>query len=132
MPFVVRLTKGMFTAGGREYPPGIVLCPCSHLVHRREDLYPDPERFRPERFLERQYTAHEWFPFGGGNRMCLGASFALYEMKVVLSTLFATVRLTRPAGSRSAPVRRGIALAPDDGVQLTVVRQRGNHAMNLA
>jgi cytochrome P450 len=124
LPFVMRLTKGPFTAGGREYPPGIVLCPCSHLVHRREDLYPEPEKFRPDRFLERRYAAHEWFPFGGGGRMCLGMAFALYEMKVVLSTLFATVRLTRPPGSRSAPVRRGLALAPDDGAQVTVVERR--------
>lgn len=125
MPFVVRLTKVAFTAGGREYPPGVVLCPCNHLVHRREELYPAPEKFRPERFLERHYAAHEWFPFGGGDRMCLGLAFALYEMKVVLSTLFATVRLARPPGSRSVPVRRGLALAPDDDAQLTVVDRRG-------
>jgi cytochrome P450 len=124
LPFVVRLTKETFMAGGREYPPGIVLCPCSHLVHRRENLYPEPEKFRPDRFLERHYAAHEWFPFGGGGRMCLGMAFALYEMKVVLSTLFAVVRLARPSGSRSAPVRRGIALSPDDEVQITVVEKR--------
>jgi cytochrome P450 len=124
IPFVVRLTKVPFTAGGREYPPGVLLCPCSHLVHRRADLYPRPEEFRPERFLERHYAAHEWFPFGGGNRMCLGMAFALYEMKVVLGTLFTLARLTRPPGSRSAPVRRGLALAPDDGARMTVAESR--------
>ena len=97
VPFVVRLTKRQFTAGGREYPPGVLLCPNSHLTHRQPDLYPEPEKFRPERFLERKYAAHEWFPFGGGNRMCVGMAFAMYEMKVVLGTLFATVQLARPA-----------------------------------
>ena len=125
VPFVARLTKRAFTAGGREYPPGIVLCPCNHLVHRREDLYCEPETFRPERFLERRYAANEWFPFGGGGRMCLGMSFALYEMKVVLATLFARFRLTRPAGSRSAPIRRGIVIAPDDGAVMAVAEKRG-------
>lgn len=124
LPFVVRLTKESFTTGGRVYPPGIVLCPCSHLVHRREDIYPEPEKFRPDRFIERNYAAHEWFPFGGGNRMCLGMAFALYEMKVVLSTLLATVRLARPTGSRSLPVRRGIALAPDDGARMVVMEKK--------
>src|SRR5262249_14823948 len=84
LPFVVRLTKAEVTAGGRPYPPGVILCPCNHLVHRREDLYPEPDKFRPERFLGRKYAGHEWFPFGGGNRTCLGMAFALYEMKVVL------------------------------------------------
>lgn len=120
MPFVVRLTKAPFVAGDREYPPGVVLCPCIHLLHRREELYPEPEQFLPDRFLDRRYAAHEWMPFGGGNRVCLGMAFALYQMKVVLSTLFATAELTRPLGSQSVPVRRGIVLAPHDGVQMIV------------
>src|SRR5205085_1734508 len=120
LPFVVRLTKREFVAGGQAYPPGVLLCPCNHLVHRRPDLYPEPGVFRPERFLERNYAGHEWFPFGGGNRTCLGMAFALYEMKVVLGTLFTQVRLVRPPGSRSAPVRRGVSLAPNDGVRMVV------------
>jgi unspecific monooxygenase len=120
LPFVARLTKRPFAAGGRVYPPGVILCPCNHLVHRRPDLYTEPEKFRPERFLERRYAGHEWFPFGGGNRTCLGMAFALYEMKVVLGTVLASVQLTRPPGARSFPIRRGLSLAPDDGVRVVV------------
>jgi cytochrome P450 len=119
-PFVVRKTVRPFTAGGREYPPGVVICPCSYLVHRRADLYPDPEQFRPERFLERRYGPHEWFPFGGGNRVCLGMPFALYEMKVLLATLFSEVQLTRPTGVKSRARRYGIVLGPDDQARIIV------------
>jgi cytochrome P450 len=123
VPFVVRLTKQPFAAGGREYPPGVVLCPCSYLVQRRESLYPDPEQFRPERFLERKFAPHEWFPFGGGNRICLGMPFALYEMKVVLATLFSQAELVRPAGARSRARRFGLVLGPDDEARVVVQRR---------
>jgi cytochrome P450 len=119
-PFVVRKTVRPFAARGREYPPGVVLCPCSYLVHRREELYPEPARFRPERFLQRKFGPHEWFPFGGGNRVCLGMPFALYEMKVLLAMLLSQVRPTRPAGARSRARRYGIVLGPDDGARVVV------------
>ncbi len=120
VPFVVRRTVQPFVAGGREYPTGVVLCPCSYLVHRRADLYPEPDQFRPERFLNRKFGPHEWFPFGGGNRVCLGMPFALYEMKVLLATLFSQVRLARPPGARSRARRYGIVLGPDDGARVIV------------
>ena len=100
-PFIVRKTVKPFAAGGREYPAGVVLCPCPYLVHRRQDLYPEPDQFRPERFLERKFGPHEWLPFGGGNRVCVGMPFALYEMKVLLATLFSQARLVRLAVARS-------------------------------
>lgn len=119
-PFVVRKTTQPYAVGGREYPAGVVLCPCSYLVHRRPDLYPEPAKFRPERFLERRYGPHEWFPFGGGNRVCVGMPFALYEMKVLLATLLSQVRLSRSAGARSRARRFGIVLGPDDGGRIIV------------
>jgi len=123
IPFVVRLTTQRFVAGGRNYPPGILLCPCNHLVHRREELYPEPHALRPERFLERRFAPHEWFPFGGGTRACLGMAFALFEMKVILATLLANAQLERPSGARSRPMRSGILLAPDDGARVTLVEK---------
>jgi cytochrome P450 len=120
VPFVVRKTVRPFAVGGREYPAGVVLCPCSYLVHRREELYPAPGRFRPERFLERKFGPHEWFPFGGGNRVCVGMPFALYEMKVLLATLLSQVRPSRPAGVCPRARRYGIVLGPDDGGRIIV------------
>lgn len=72
--------------------------------------------------MSRKYAAHEWFPFGG-NRACLGMAFALYEMRAVLGTLLTHVNLARPPGSRSKPIRRGLVLAPHDGVKMVVYKR---------
>ena len=120
VPFVVRKTVQPFSVNGREYPAGVVLCPCSYLVHQREELYPAPGRFRPDRFLERKFGPHEWFPFGGSNRICLGMPFAIYEMKVLVATLLSQVRPSRPVGARSRARRYGIVLGPDDGGRIIV------------
>jgi len=122
--FVVRVVKKEISIGAFAYPKDVVLCPSIHLLHMREDLYPEPKRFRPERFLERKFAPHEWNPFGGGNRACLGQAFALYEMKVVLATLFTSLRLARPPGAKSRPVRRGVSIGPSDGTVLRVVERR--------
>ncbi len=119
-PFVVRKTMQPISVDGHDYPAGIVLCPCSYLVHQREELYPDPHRYRPERFLERKFGPHEWFPFGGSNRICLGMPFALYEMKVLVATLLSQVRPIRPEGACSHARRYGIVLGPDDGGRIIV------------
>jgi cytochrome P450 len=121
-PFVVRKTMRPFAVCGREYPAGVVLCPCSYLVHRRAELYPSPDRFLPDRFLERKFGLHEWFPFGGGNRICLGMPFAMYEMRVLIATLLGQVRIARPVGARSRARRYGIVLGPDDGGRIVVQR----------
>ncbi len=77
--------------------------PRIHLMHRRPDIYPEPARFRPERFLEQPAGTYTWIPFGGGVRRCLGASFALFEMRVVLSTLAARLHLRPADAARRAP-----------------------------
>ena len=75
--------------------------PSIWLVHRDPDLYPDPEAFRPERFLACQPDTYGWIPFGGGVRRCLGASFAQFEMQVVLKTVLARA-CSPPARSRAS------------------------------
>jgi cytochrome P450 len=124
IPFVVRVLKADYTVGGVTYPAGSVLCPAIHLLHMRPDLYPEPHTFRPERFLERKFASHEWDPFGGGHRACLGQAFAMYEMKVVLATLFSKLDMTRSAAA-SKPVRRGISIGPHDGVRLSARLRAG-------
>ncbi len=123
VPFVTRRTTRSFRAGGHDYPAGIHLCPCSHLVHLDPELYPQPRSYRPERFLERRFAAHEWFPFGGGDRLCIGIAFALAQMKIVVATLLANADLRRPDGAASRRVRRGILIAPSDGTQVVLTRR---------
>ncbi len=75
-----RIVKSPLQVMGYEFEPGTMLAPCIYLTHRREDLYPQAEQFKPERFLERQFSPYEYLPFGGGNRRCIGAAFALFEL----------------------------------------------------
>ena len=77
----------------------MTVTPCIHLVHRDPEIYPEPERFRPERFLESPPGTYTWIPFGGGVRRCLGASFAQFEMSVVLRELVKRHRI-RPGATR--------------------------------
>ena len=103
--------------------PACTSRPSIYLLHRRPDIYPDPTAFRPERFLDRAPGTYEWIPFGGGTRRCLGASFALFEMKTVLETVLRSVRL-RPARRRSSEgvTRRAITFAPSRGGRIAVDR----------
>ena len=120
VPFVTRRVMTPFRAGGDDYPAGVHLCPCIHLVHRDRDLYPEPERFRPERFLERKFGPHEWLPFGGGDRLCIGMAFAMTQMKVVLATVVGGAELRRPEGATTQRVRRGVLIAPSDGTRAVI------------
>ena len=119
IPGVGRVVRGQpFRLGGYEIPPGIEINPSIRVIHRRPDLYPEPFEFRPERFLGPDAPdTYTWIPFGGGTRRCLGASFALMEMRIVLRRVLerATLRAADPEldqitfrGSRS---RRGAGCA---------------------
>ena len=109
------------TVAGWELPAGVKVYPGIALVHMREDLYPRPREFRPERFLEEAAESYSWLPFGGGIRRCIGAALAQAEMAEVLRVA-APVQL-RPLRERPDPVvLRGITLAPRYGVRVAVER----------
>jgi cytochrome P450 family 135 len=114
---VLRRLRKPLEVAGRELPAGATVAPCILLVHRREDIYPDPETFRPERFLGRAPGTYSWIPFGGGVRRCLGAAFAQVEMQVVLQTLARSVRLDA-VGDAEGVRRRGVTLVPARGGQV--------------
>lgn len=104
---------------GYQLEPGDVLLGSIYLLHQNEDLYPNPQEFRPERFLERQFSPYEFMPFGAGVRRCVGAALAQYELKIVLGTLIREHNLallnTRPVG----PARRGVTLGHDAPVRIS-------------
>ena len=109
--------------GGWDLPAGVVAAPCIYLAHRRPDVWPEPERFDPERFIGRRPSPYEFFPFGGGVRRCLGMAFALYEMKVVLAEVASRVEFRLATGYRMQRVRRSITLAPSKGMPVVVERR---------
>jgi len=131
VPVVVRRLLDPMELGGHLIPAGTTVAPCVYLMHRREDVYPDPYAFRPERFLDRAPGTYTWIPFGGGVRRCLAASFATQEMKRVLRNVLAEVDL-RAAGSGSERVARSsIAFVPDRQA-LAVVKGRTPRGRALA
>jgi cytochrome P450 family 135 len=106
-----RLTEPV-ELGGYELPAGATVTPSIHLIHRDPEIYPDPHRFLPERFLDNPPGTYTWIPFGGGIRRCIGAAFAQFEMQVVLRELVKRRRVapSRPAAER--PFRRAITETP--------------------
>jgi cytochrome P450 family 135 len=109
---VIRKLTEPVEIGGYELPAGVSVTPSIHLVHRNPEIYPEPERFLPERFLETPPGTYTWIPFGGGIRRCLGAAFAQFEMAVVLRELVKRHEI-RPANLASErPFRRAITETP--------------------
>ena len=117
---IPRIVKSPLHLMGYDFEPGTVLSPCIYLTHRRADLYPEPDQFKPERFLERQFSPYEYLPFGGGNRRCIGAALALYEMKLVLAAILLRFDLTLADSRPVKPVRRGLTIAPAGGVKMVL------------
>ena len=119
-----RVPKHPITIQGYQFEAGTMLTPCIYLTHHREDLYPNPKQFKPERFLERQYSLSEYYPFGGGNRLCIGMALAQYEMKLVLAIILSQFKLSLADNRPIRPVRRGLTIAPSDNLRFVVTGRR--------
>jgi cytochrome P450 family 110 len=118
--FVGRQLKAPFELMGYQFETGTSLFPSIYLTHQREDIYPEPQKFKPERFLTRQFSPYEFLPFGGGNRRCLGYAFALLEMKLVLGTILSHVELELLDNRPLQAARRGFTFTPAGGVKMRV------------
>ena len=116
VPIVARLSHEPVYIGGQDLPAGVMIAPCIYLTHHNPDVWPDPYRFDPDRFYGKRVSPYDFFPFGGGIRHCIGAAFAMYEMKIVLAEVLSRVTLHAAPGHKVKLVRRGITFAPSAGM----------------
>ena len=122
-----RVVKSPLQFLGRRFDPGTILCTCIYLTHHREELYPEPKQFKPERFLEHQFPPYEYLPFGGGNRRCIGMAFAQFEMKLVLAKVLSRWQMELADSKPVKSVRRGLLFGPSDGVRMLVIDKRSQN-----
>lgn len=115
-----RLVKKPIEVGGRHYEPGPCLVPNAYLVHHDPDIYEDPYAFRPERFLDSKPGTYTWIPFGGGRRRCVGQSFAMLEMRIVLREALRAYDLEPARDGHEVPRRHNITVRPAGGARVSL------------
>jgi cytochrome P450 family 110 len=118
-----RVAQEAVSLQGYDIVPGNVVMASMYLTHQRPDLYPEPDIFNPQRFLDRQFSPYEYFPFGGGSRRCIGLALAQMELKLVITEILASCELKLMDKLPIAPVRRGVTLAPKTGVNIQVIKK---------
>ena len=102
----------MVKLGCYSLEPGTIVMGSIYLTHRREEIYPDPDRFKPDRFLERRFSPYEYLPFGGGARRCIGMAFAQFEMKLVINWILSSFELALADKRSVRPMPRGLTAGP--------------------
>lgn len=120
VPMAARLAARPFQLAEHSIAPGTVIAVSALLIHHRADLYPEPMAFRPERFLDRPPGTYTWIPFGGGVRRCIGGSFALLEMRIVLSALLSQMVPRVAAPAPEGLLGRGNTLVPARGARIVL------------
>ena len=123
VPVVGRVLNRPYTLAGHELAPGTPVAACIYLAQRDPEVYPEPELFRPERFLGVTPDPVSWLPFGGGIRRCIGAQFALYEMKIVLGTMLSSCEFELAQHTPARVVRRAVTFWPEGGTRVRAWRR---------
>lgn len=118
-----RLSKDL-VADGLTLPAGTDVTPSIWLAHTRPDAYPEPYAFKPERFLEEGPDTYAWIPFGGSVRRCIGATFAEFEMRIVLREVLTRCELRKADPRPERTGRRNITLSPKDGTPVVVTARQ--------
>jgi cytochrome P450 len=120
VPVVARRLHAPLQVGEWTLPAGVMVAPNIELIHHRDDLYPEPERFLPDRFVDSQAETYEWLPFGGGVRRCLGASFAIFEMRTVIPIVLRRASLTLADSTMDRVRRAAVVMVPERGVRVVL------------
>ncbi|MDY6902457.1 MAG: cytochrome P450 [Cyanobacteriota bacterium] len=119
-----RAIKSPVSLCGYELEPGVGVMGSIYSIHQNEDLYPEPKKFRPERFLERQFSPYEFIPFGGGTRRCIGMALAQFEMKLILARILSDLDLNLVTEGEVKPKRRGVVTGPNRPIEMVVNGKR--------
>ena len=120
---IVRMVKRRWQFGGYVVPAGTAVAVSIVALHHREDVYPDPFSFRPERFVDRKPGTYTWMPFGGGIRRCLGATLAMAEQRVVLRAIAQRTDLVAPRAASEKPRQRNVTMIPARSGRVVVERK---------
>lgn len=125
LPAVARKLEGPLELDGFRLPAGSLAGISIYLASRNPEIYPDPYKFRPERFIDGAPDTYSWIPFGGGVRRCIGAAFATFEMKVVLREILTRTHLTAPDPTPERMRRRNVTIVPSHGTTVVAERHLG-------
>ena len=122
IPLMVRVTKENYQLGRYTLPKGTGILPCTYLAHRDPTLWSEPEKFKPERFINSATIPFSYVPFGSGIRRCIGAAFTHNEMKIVIANILLHAELKLKENYEAKIVMRGVAAVPSGGVPVVVTK----------
>jgi cytochrome P450 len=120
IPIIGRRTTVPWRLGEYGVPAGTAISMSITLVHHREDLYPEPFDFKPQRWIGRKPGTYEWIPFGGGTRRCLGAALAMAEQRVVLEAMVKRLDIVADRPEPEHVTHRNVTMIPARGARVVI------------